>query len=113
MCQEVKTYTHQSLNREVKAIGGHYRFTDEIRLNFEGREILYLKGYAIFDTTCCGTGGCGYVLVQGFVENWQMLKNDAGVPLSLVQPVGDPLVRQRLRRLILEKEMVQQVVFAC
>lgn len=112
MAGKLKSYVHHDLNRAVTAIGGHYRFTDEVRLRFEGREILYLKGYALFDTTCCGAGGCGYVLVQGVVEAWKERQDQSGAPVSRVRPVRDPAARQRLRRWILETEMVQQVCFA-
>ena len=51
-------YVHQPLNQEVTAIGGHYLLVKEVRLPFEGREVLYLVGHAAFDTICCGPGGC-------------------------------------------------------
>lgn len=105
-------YVHKDLEEEVMAIGGHYRFTDEALLPFEGKEVLYLKGYAVFDTTCCGAGGCGYALVKGFVEEWKKRKDRSGFSVTRVRQVNDPDARQEIGRLIREKEMVQQVQFA-
>ena len=47
MHAESHEYIHHDLNREVTAIGGHYVLTKEVRLPFEGREALYVVGYAI------------------------------------------------------------------
>lgn len=53
---------HQGLNQEVTAIGGHYVLVKGMCLPFQGRKVLYLVGYSVFDATCCGMGGCSYVL---------------------------------------------------
>jgi hypothetical protein len=105
MTLELKTYAHHELNRDVTASGGHYRFTDEVRLPFEGREVLYLKGYAVFDTTCCGTGGCGCVQVQGFAEQWKAQKNAEGELVTLVGPIRDSALQKRIRNLIEKKKL--------
>ncbi|RJQ83288.1 MAG: hypothetical protein C4519_06925 [Desulfobacteraceae bacterium] len=106
-----REYTHGDLDWEIVAIGGHYRFTDEVRLPFEGKEIFYLKGYALFDTTCCGAGGCSYIMVQGFVAQWKTGKNAAGEPVSRVTPIQDPALQRRIQQFLIKKENVQQVQF--
>jgi hypothetical protein len=105
-------YIHEELNREIHAIGGYYRFTHEIRAPFEAKEILYLKGYALWDNTCCGAGGCSYVLVQGFVEQWKVRTNTRGIPVTRVNKIRDSVFQQRIRSFILKRETVQQVQFA-
>ena len=50
-------YVHRELDREVTAIGGHYRFDREAQIAFRGQQVLYLCGYALYDTSCCGLGG--------------------------------------------------------
>jgi hypothetical protein len=102
---------HQPLNQEVTAIGGHYLLVKEVRLPFQGREVLYLVGHAAFETTCCGTGGCAYALVPGFILAWKTRTNGDGLAVSLVEPVDDEAVQEEIRRLILKGEMVQQVNF--
>ena len=102
---------HPSLHEEVTAIGGHYILNKEERMLFAGREVLYLVGAAILDTTCCGTGGCGYAVVPGFVREWKGRQNERGLPVSQVEPVTDGETRKEIQRLIFKKEMVQQVRF--
>lgn len=104
-------YTHGQLNEEATAIGGHYVFTQETRLPFEDREILYLTGYAVMDTTCCGEGGCGFSLVYGFIDDWQSEKNAAGDDVSKIIPVRGEATQKVIRSLINKREVVNQVNF--
>lgn len=105
----MREHIHHPLNQEVTAIGGHYVFTHEVCLPFNDREVLYLCGYAVYDTTCCGSGGCNYAVVVGFVWNWKNKKNEEGLPVSQVEPIDDPDVQKEISRLIQEKESVSQV----
>jgi hypothetical protein len=104
-------YIHQDLNQEITAIGGHYVLVKETRLPFQGREILYLVGHAAFDTTCCGTWGCAYALVPGFVTSWQSSETADGLAVSRLEPIREPGVQNDIRRLIERLETVQQVIF--
>jgi hypothetical protein len=104
-------YVHNKLNQEVTAIGGHYMLTDEVVLSFKGKEILYLKGYAAFDTTCCGAGGCGYALVEGIILERHHIKNERDEWVSKLELISDMDERKEIEQLIRKKEMVQQVVF--
>jgi hypothetical protein len=108
---EAADYVHPELNREVTAIGGHYVPVKEARLPVDGREVLYVAGYAVIDTSCCGTGGCGYALVPGFILDWKYRRNEGGLSVSRTEPIRDPEVQDRVRRLIQEREMVNQVNF--
>ena len=104
-------FVHEPLNVDVDAIAGHYTFTKEVRLPWEGRELLYLVGYAIIDTSCCGVGGCGYALVPGFVQSWHSGTDDRGLPISQVEPIRDAAVRRGMERHIEREEHVPQVQF--
>ncbi|MCP4750211.1 MAG: hypothetical protein GY866_04925 [Proteobacteria bacterium] len=104
-------YVHDDLNQEFTAIGGHYVVTDEVRLAFGGREVLYVKGYAAFDTTCCGSGGCGFALVHGFVDGWKGSVNEKGLFVTRVELVREASVQKELRTLIDARETVNQVNF--
>lgn len=104
-------YVHRDLGQEVTAVGGYYCFDREARLSFRGRQVFYLAGYALFDSTCCGVGGCGYALVQGVVADWKYRINSEGFLISRVEEVGEPDAREELGQLIQAKENVQQVVF--
>ncbi len=105
-------FVHPEPGREVTAIGGHYVFNKEVRLPFNGREILYLVGCAVVDTSCCGIGGCAYVRVPGFVRQWKYKKTSSDESVSQVEPVADPKVQDAVRKIIRQKEMIDQVTFA-
>jgi hypothetical protein len=107
----IQDYVHQELNREVTAIGGHHVLVKEVRLPFQGREVLYLVGHAAFDTTCCGAGGCAYALVPGFILNWKYRSEEDGLAVSQVEPIHEDGVQEKVRRLIDKKEMIHQVCF--
>lgn len=104
-------YVHQEQNQEVTAIGGHYVLVKEDRLPFRGQEILYLVGHAAFDTACCGTGGCAYVLVPGFILDWKCTTNEDGRAVSRVMAIGDEAIQRDVRRLVERREMVHQILF--
>ncbi len=106
-----RPFPHDELNREVDAIAGHYVITAEHRVPYEGRELLYLVGYGIVDTSCCGTGGCGYALVPGFVVTWKDSVDDRGRRVSQVEPVRDEDQRREIERWIRGRELVTQVQF--
>lgn len=104
-------YIHQELNQEITAISGEYILVKEVRLPFEGREILYIVGHSAFDSTCCGVSGCAYALVPGFIIEWRAKHNSAGLPISWIEPIHSQIVQKQIRSLILGKEIVHQVQF--
>lgn len=106
-----KEYIHQRLNQEITAIGGHYVLMKEVRLPLQGREVLYLVGYAVIDTSCCGIGGCAYALVPGFILDWRYKRNKDGLAVSQVEPIQDEAIQKEVRWLIESNETVQQVSF--
>jgi hypothetical protein len=106
-----RDFAHPELGREVTAIGGHYVFVKEIRLPFNSREILYLVGYAVVDSSCCGVGGCAYVFVAGFIKQWKYRKNDKDCSVSQIEPIRNHNVQKEVRNLIQNKETVFQVDF--
>ena len=106
-----KEYFHPELNIQITAIGGSYILIKEGQLQFDGETILYLIGSAIFDTTCCGVGGCAYALVPGIVRKWKFKTGSTGLPVSMVQPISRPNLKEKIKKLILKNESVHQVNF--
>lgn len=106
-----RDFAHPQIDVEVTAIGGHYVFTREARLDFQGRPVLYFVGYGVFDTTCCGAGGCGYALVAGEAVAPAYRRDAAGRPVSRVVPIVDERQREEIRRRITAADPVSQVVF--
>ncbi|MFH2063982.1 MAG: hypothetical protein ABIK15_02135 [Pseudomonadota bacterium] len=109
--KEIKEYCHEDLNMEVQAIGGRYVLTAENRLPHGDEEILYLTGYAVFDSTCCGAGGCTYAVVYGTILSWKQKTGKNGIAVSEVLPIKDESARKTIRKTIMEKEQINQVVF--
>jgi hypothetical protein len=107
----IRRYVHQELNQDIAAIGGHYVLTREVRLPFHGREVLYLVGCAVVDTSCCGAGGCAYALVPGFILEWKSQTDGDGLAVSQVEPIRDKALQREIGRLIKEAEPVHQVTF--
>lgn len=108
---ESKEYCHEELNKEVQAIGGRYVLTNENRLTYGDREIFYLTGYAVFDSTCCGAGGCTYAVVYGTILSWKQQMEKNGNAVSEVLPIKDENAQNTIRKMIMEKEQINQVVF--
>jgi hypothetical protein len=104
-------FAHPPLGEEVEAISGRFVLNREGTLTLQGREVLYLVGYGVFDTSCCGTGGTGYALVPGFFIKKRHRINDAGAEVSLVEPVRGEGLRGEIERIIKERENVPQVNF--
>jgi hypothetical protein len=108
---KLPNFSHPELNLQVTAIGGNYVLLKEVRLPFNDEEILYLVGMAIFDTTCCGTGGCAYALVPGFIRQWQYKTDANSRPVSQVKHIGQERLRKKIREMIFKKEAVHQIDF--
>jgi hypothetical protein len=106
-----RDHVHQPLDEQVTAVGGSYELVKEARIPLEGRDLLYVVGHAVFDTTCCGAGGCAYALVPGFVVRWRHRTTNDGLSVSEVEPVQDETVRRDAARRIRALETVQEVRF--
>ena len=106
----MKEYIHQT-GEEVRAIGGGYELQSEDILELDGKKILYVLGYGVFDTSCCGVGGCRYALVPGLLHEYKASTTPDGHFVSQVQPVIDEELRGKISKQLLAKEAIQQVQF--
>ena len=104
-------YTHLPINEDVTSIAGYYTPLKEVRLKYNDREVLYVVGQAVIESSCCGIGRWGYVLVPGYITSWQKRTNEAGLPVSEVEPVSDKIARDTISRNIKEVESISQVEF--
>ena len=104
-------FIHPVLDEEVRTVSGRYILSQEKRLSHNGREVLYYLGCAVLDSSCCGPGGFAYALVPGYIEKWKYRVNSDDRWVTQVKPLGDKAEQEKLRRLIKEKEFVQQVNF--
>ena len=111
MSESVETYVHPDLNKPVTAIGGQYVITGEQKIEFQGEQLLVFSGYAVFDTTCCGAGGCAYALVPGFVDSYRCRKDAAGKWLSEIRRIRDERLQKEVEAVILKKTSALQIQF--
>ncbi len=80
-------YIHKETGKEIKTISGYLTYLEERRLNYQGRDVLCVVGVGIVDNSCCGAGGCSFVNVAGYVLSWQSGTDEAGHPISKVDPI--------------------------
>jgi hypothetical protein len=103
---------HPELNSEITAIGGYYIFLKEVSIPFQDKTVLYWVGCAVFNSTCCGSGGISYARVPGFLHRQKYKTDLSGAHVSLVEPISNSLDQNNIRKIIQEKEMVHQVEFS-
>lgn len=104
-------YTHKALGEEIHSVAGYYVLEEEKRVSFRGRDLLVVRGSMVVDSSCCGSGGCGFVHVAGYVVAWKTLRSPTGEAVSQVMPVRDEAEQEEIRKWISEQERVSQVQF--
>ena len=104
-------YTHLELDRDIAAPAGYYTPQKEVRMQVDGREVLYVVSQAVVDASCCGVADFTSALVPGYIVKWRAGRDKAGLPFSEVEPIRDEPVRDLVRRLIRERENITQTEF--
>jgi len=108
--QTIREYVHE-LNEEIRFLAGGYVFEREGWIEKDGKQVLYAVGHAFVDRACCGTWGCRYAFVPGYMIQHQVRKNERGLWVSEVEPIVEESSKQEIVRILKEKEYVQQVQF--
>jgi len=105
------SYRHFELGADIATgIAGYYTPEKEVRLPYNGREVLYVVGEAMLQSSCCGVGNWVYVAVPGYVVRWYA-SNEEGRPVSEVEPISDPAAREDLTRIIENRESTDRIQF--
>jgi hypothetical protein len=109
-------YTHLELGKDIESgIAGYYTPEKEVRLKHNGKEALYVIGIAVVESACnngaCSTGSWIYAIVPGYIINWQKTKNEAGLPVSEVEPIVDEKVQEDIRQIIRSQETASLISF--
>jgi len=108
----VVEYIHSKLKDDIiTSVSGHYTFDEEKHLYYEDKDVLYLTASAVIDSSCCGVGGCLFALVIGFVLRWHIKKDKNNLPVSIVDTISDPIVRNNISKAIIIETNVSQVNF--
>ncbi len=106
-----RDYIHPSLNEDVSSISGHYSFIREGTVQYKGRDVLYLSGFSVTDSACCGQGGCVFSFVPGYILRLRHSKDEKGAYTSRVEPITDELAQRDIAELIKKIEPSTQINF--
>jgi hypothetical protein len=104
-------YLHQDLGTEVQFIAGHYTIIEERRIAHRGREFLCVVGVAAVESTCCGTQGCRFINVPGYVATWKGRLSENGVPVSIVEAVASESDQAEIREILERRFPYAQILF--
>ncbi len=86
------------MGREVTAPAGYYTPLERAIVEVEGGKVLYTRGAAWVEASCCGVGSWEYVQVLGYLEH----DSDASSPGGAV--CAEPEPEYVLRRVVDEAE---------
>lgn len=109
-------YAHLPLNKDVEALAGYYTPEKEVRMTYNGRQILYVTGHVVVEATCCVNSTCNaanywYATVPGYVVGWQTGTSAEGLPVTEVEIIKDADVQNAIRDIIFKNESVARVDF--
>jgi len=104
-------YLHQEPGTEVRFIAGHYTIVEERRIACRGRDILAIVGIAAVENTCCGTQGCRFINIPGYVVAWKHALANNGLSISEVETVISEDERAEIRRLLEGEFPYSQILF--
>jgi hypothetical protein len=104
-------YKHQEPGTEVRFIAGHYTIVEEQRMAHRGRELLVVVGIAVVESTCCGTQGCRFLNVPGYVVAWEHRRTENGVPVSEVESIEDAEEQAKIREMLNRQFPHSQILF--
>ena len=72
---------------------------------------MYVIGWAVVESSCCGAGSWIYTVVPRYIINWQNTKNEAGMPVSEVEPILDEEARKDITEIIQFNEGASPIEF--
>ena len=104
-------YSHLELDSEIETFAGFYAPRKEVRLKHDDRELLYIIGQAVVESSCCGSGSFGYAIVPGYLLAWKSKRSEKGLPISEVEPLSDEGTKREIAKLIQESEGVTNIDF--
>ncbi len=105
-------YVHQALGEDVHNLAGFYTPRKEVRLDHNGREVLYIVGGSTsWPGSCAGGGYLAYAMVPGYLVAWKSKKSQEGMPVSEVKPILDEETQKQVAKIIKAKECVRDINF--
>jgi hypothetical protein len=107
----MSTYTHLELKKDIPTPSGYYTPQKEVKINYNGREVLYTVSQAVIESSCCGVSDFSSALVPGYIKKWQAGKNQDGFMFTEVDPITDETARDAIRKIIKDTEYIYQTEF--
>ncbi|MBN2238923.1 MAG: hypothetical protein JW712_04040 [Dehalococcoidales bacterium] len=101
-----RDYIHNEPGSNIPfGMAGFYTPLEETRLEYKGREVLYITGTVTMEAPCCKMKpDWVYVMVPGYITQPNYRESEAGEKVSQVEPVKDKAERAELTRMITGKE---------
>lgn len=102
-------YIHQEVGTEVHSISGHYEILEEGKMTCGNRDFFYVMGGAAVDCSCCGSGGCQFVQVPGYIISWKTQTDANGLSISEMEPITDPDEQKDIIKMLARKFPYAQI----
>ena len=104
-------FVHFELGKDIPVgIPGFYTPYREVKLAYHGREVLYVVGKAVWESSCCGTGNWTYTTVPGYILNWHSSAEN-GLPVSEVEPITSKAEQEEIRKVLEDRESAELITF--
>jgi len=108
----LEDFAHFPLGEEIEYSTGCVWKSEEDIMTYGDDEVLYFIG------NTSGMGGCcagyypphKYIMIPGYLRNWQCRTNDQGLPVSEIEPIRDSRIRDELTKLFRDKYKIDEVV---
>ena len=104
-------YVHQKLGQDIQSISETYTPQKEVRLEYEGKQVLCVIGMAVVDTACCGSGSFLYATILGYAVTWKDRQIESGLAVSQVESIEDEKARQAIEKILRETENINNFNF--
>ena len=104
-------YAHLELGKDVNLPTRFYTPLKEVRLKHKDRELLYVVGQVVIESSCCGSNSWRYAVVPGYLLSWRKGRDEAGLPTSEVEPITDEETKREIAKIIGETEAIYNIEF--
>ncbi len=107
----VHSYIHKEIGQEIRSISGSLTILEEVRLSHQGRDLLCVVQVGIIDNACCGSGGCLFIEVPGYLLSRDRENDGTGQRTSQVMPVEDEAEKKAITAALNKLYPYSQIYF--
>lgn len=103
-------FIHPELGEDVQGRAGYYIPIEEHTLTHNGREVIYILGYARLERPCCGDGAnWGYIQVPGYLVRRQIRGKGNTQSVSKVEIIQNENDRNNIRQSLQQQHPGAQI----